>query len=139
MYYEIVRISQEYKESKITPEEAMDSILDILFPKIFTEDYNPYVQRLIAFMWGVTEDDLINLEPKREGDTTLFKAKCMFTKIISYNKTASGKYINKTKLAKLVGVNSHVSAIYRLKQHDVFYEMEKDYKYIYDIIKEILL
>ena len=138
MKYEVVNIAQQYKEGNIDAEDAMDTILSILFPPV-VEDYDYFIRRLIAFMWGIDLGELMNAETGRSGDLIVFKAKVTYTKIMSYTKNERGKYISRLQLAKKIGMNTHAGVGYRLAQHDIFYSTDPDYRKIYDIIKKAVL
>jgi hypothetical protein len=139
MKYEIINIIEDYKERKVHSKEAMDLIMDLMIPNQLENDEVKfhYIKRLVAFMWNIEVDDLINKVSGKRGDTTLFKAKCCFTKILSYGLDPFGKKLGRVKLARLLGVGGHDTVGYRLKQHDIFYDAEEGYRTIYDIIKKV--
>ena len=138
MKYEIVNIAQQYRDENIDATDAMDTIVRILFPEKLEESYEYYTRRLIAFMWGLDPDEIINHEMGRSGDLTALKGKVMWTKILSYIKNDRGAYISLTQLKTKLGLSTHAGVKYRLDQHDNFMEFDEDYKHIYNIISKIL-
>lgn len=139
MKYEIIDIISSYNEKKITSVQAMDSISSLFTPDELHKDADEYIARLIAFMFDVHPDNLFNSDTVREGDNTVFRAKSMLSKVLHIKwKNTEGKEKLSAFTTKL-GLSSVQSLYYRLEQHNIFYKMDTEYRYIYDIVKKILL
>jgi hypothetical protein len=138
MKYEVISIIDSYKDKKLTSVQSMDAIISLFTPDESTRNADDYIARLIGFMFDVNPDTMFNNTAVREGINTLFQAKSMLSKVLHEKwKRREGKE-NLIKFATSLGLTNVQSVYYRLKQHDVFYETNREYKHIYDIVKRVV-
>jgi hypothetical protein len=129
MKYEIINIIQQYKDENIEAHDAMNALVSIVFPHKYTE--KNYLIKLIAIMWDVEISDVTAHSPGKS-PTNTFKPKVMYTKVL-YD-----TYKSPTRVGQLCGNITHATVLYRIKQHDIMYDTDKEYKTIYDIVKKVI-
>jgi hypothetical protein len=124
MKYEVVNITQQYREGNIDAVEAMNTIKAIIFPEIQQED--KYIKRIIAFMFDVTEEDITGTSRKE----IHVKPKAMYTYFLS--KKYEPGFLSK-KLS--IGYNAVTN---RLNVHKGYVISDKEYKKIFNIISKVI-
>ena len=126
MKYEILNITQQYKNGNLSAAEAMDTILIHILP---TDRDDLYLRKLVAFMWDVEHSQLQGSGSPKQPES---KARTMYTKLmkLKYNVTDYA-------LSDLLDLNSR-TAHKRLEAHDGYMLSDSEYRKIYNIVIKVI-